>query len=280
MPSRKSALIFGLGFTGEAIARELLGAGWAVAGTGRTRPAVDGVRGLVFDGEMSAEIAEAVGAAGLLVSSVPPGPDGSDPVLEAVPDISERFRGSAVVYLSATSVYGDRGGAWVNEGDMPTPRTRRGRARAEAELRWLETGLPVHVLRLAGIYGPGRSAFDKMERAVIKPDHVVNRIHVEDIARLVLSVAAAPAPGLYNVADGHPAPPQDVVRLAAEMAGAPQPREVAWTAPELSRMARSFYAETKRVDTARVRAAFGWSPRYPDYRAGLRQIWKSGNSTG
>lgn len=279
-PSSPCALVFGLGFTGRAVARRLLAEGWRVAGTGRERPVMAGVEGLVFEGEPTPALDAALARATLVLSAVPPAPDGSDPVLDAYPRLGSGLGhdlgatpARAVIYLSATSVYGDRQGGWVTEAALPRPRTRRGRARAEAELRWLETALPVHVLRLAGIYGPGRSAFDRLERAVVKPGHVVNRIHVNDIAALVSRIACAPAPGLYNVADGHPAPPEDVVRFAARLAGAPPPREVPWTAPELSPMARSFYGETKRVDATRARETFGWGPAFADYRAGLRAIW-------
>ena len=267
----RRAVILGLGFTGKAIARRLLADGWEVAGTGRSLPRVSGVRGLVFGGEATWELRELVGACDLLVASVPPGADGSDPVLDAMPDIGE-LCGGVVAYLSATSVYGDRGGDWVFEGEVPRPGTTRGRRRVEAELRWLETALPVHVLRLAGIYGPGRSPLGKVERAVVKPGHVVNRIHVHDIAELVVRMAESPEPGLYNAADGHPAPPDEVVRFAAELVGAPEPEEVPWTDSSLSEMARSFYSETKRVHIGRARRVFGWEPRHPTYREGLRAV--------
>jgi len=275
-------LIFGLGYTGRAVAQALVDSGWQVSGTGRTAPDWPGVRGIVFDSDTRSELRDAIINADVIISSIPPGQDGFDPVLEAFPGFENICEAKAVIYLSATSVYGDRKGQWVFEDESPRPQTRRGKARAEAELRWLETGLPVYILRLAGIYGPddygqGRSAFNKMERAVIKPGHVVNRIHVEDIAALALKItrraSAGLAPGLYNVADGQPAPPQDVVDLAAEMAGAPWPRRVDWTDTELSKMARSFYAETKRVDISKAKRVFGWTPKFTDYRLGLSDIW-------
>ena len=275
----RRAVILGLGFTGAAIARRLLADGWDVAGTGRSLPKVGGVQGLVFDGKASEELRRLVAECDFLVASVPPGSDGSDPVLNAIPDI-EILCGGVVIYLSATSVYGDRGGDWVFEGEVPRPETERGRRRAEAELRWLETGLPVHVLRLAGIYGPGRSPFDKVDRAVVKPGHVVNRIHVDDIAELVARVAERPEPGVYNVADGNPAPPDEVVRFAAEFVGAPEPREVPWTDPDLSVMARSFYGETKRVSVDKTQSVFGWEPRYPTYREGLRAVLQAEQRKG
>lgn len=283
--ARPSALILGLGYTGRTIARDLLAQGWRVTGTGRDRPNATsgpaGVETLVFHtetGEGFEAVRERAAKCDLLISSVPPLPSGADPVLTGLPGLRTHAR--AVIYLSATSVYGDRGGDWVFEAETPRPLSYRGRARVEAELRWLETGWPVHVLRLAGIYGPGRSAFSKLDRAVVKPDHVVNRIHVDDIAALVSAIAHGPRPGIYNVADGHPAPPDEVVRFAAGLAGAPAPREVAWTDPGLSAMARSFYAETKRVDASRARAAFGWEPRFGDYRSGLRAVWEAERAGG
>ena len=280
-PTHRQALILGLGYTGRAIAEALLGEGWQVTATARTAPDMAGAtsrfRGLIFDGTPSPELQNALARADLVISSIPPSRDGSDPALDVL-----TLPPATVIYLSATSVYGDRAGQWAFEGEPPTPSSARGRRRADAELRWWEAGAAAgaatHILRLAGIYGPtlgteSRSAFDKMERAVRKPGHTVNRIHVRDIARLVLRIAASPRPGLYNVADGRPSPPEDVVRAAARIAGAPAPREIDWQSGELSPMARSFYAETKRIDISLARATFGWEPRYTDVEAALREIW-------
>jgi len=267
--SAHNALIFGLGYTGRAIAARLLGHGWHISATGRTVPVMDGVTGHTLDSLPDATLANA----SLIISTVPPNADGSDPVLDALtlPHVT-------TLYLSATSVYGDRQGQWAFAAEPPTPVSARGHRRAEAELRWLETGAPVHILRLAGIYGPGingqsRNAFDKMTRAVIKPGHTVNRIHVADIADLVMAIASRPSPGIYNVADGHPGPPEDVIRTAARIAGAPAPRELDWRSPELSPMARSFYAETKRVDISQTCRTFGWRPAHTDIETALLQLW-------
>ena len=268
-PSAPVALLFGRGFSGTAIAERLKSEGWHVVATTR-----DGREDtLVLDGTASPELRSVAMRADLVVSTVGPRPDGSDPVLDAIDDFPAA---RAVVYMSATSVYGDRGGQWAFEGEAPRPSSRRGFARAEAELAWFETGHPVHVLRCAGIYGPGRSAFDKLERAVVKEGHVVNRIHVDDIAALVVRIARQPSPGIYNVADGHPAPPDEVVDYAARLLGRPRPQRVPWTDPSLSAMARSFYAETKRVSIAKAQRVFGWQPTHPTYKTGLESILARG----
>ena len=276
-PTHRQAIILGLGYTGRAIAEALLAGGWQVAATARTAPRMAGVRGLAFDGTAHPELQDALSGADLVIGSIPPSRDGRDPALDRL-----TLPPATVIYLSATSVYGDRDGQWAFEGEPPTPTSTRGRRRADAELQWweagAEAGAATHILRLAGIYGPtlggeARSAFGKMERAVLKPGHTVNRIHVRDIARLVLRIAAGPRPGLYNVADGRPSPPEEVVRAAARIAGAPAPREIGWQSPELSPMARSFYAETKRIDISHTRATFGWEPLHTDVEAALRAIW-------
>lgn len=266
-----TALVFGRGFSGSAIARALREHGWHVEAT--TRDGRDGTH--AFDGQASPELRTISRDADVVVSTVGPKSDGRDPVLEAVAEFASA---RAVIYLSATSVYGDRNGQWAFEHEAPRPATRRGRARAEAELAWFETGLPVHALRCAGIYGPGRSAFDKLDRAVIKEGHVVNRIFVGDIADLVVRVAKEPEPGVYNVADGHPAPPEDVIDYAAALMGQAPPPRIPWTDPSLSAMARSFYTETKRVSIAKTVATFGWTPRHPSYREGLLAILKLSRS--
>ena len=222
-----------------------------------------------------------------LISSIPPADNGDDPVIAGLaPDIKGRFpKLEWAGYLSATSVYGDRGGQWVFEEELIRPVTQRGLFRAHAEMAWIESGLPVHIFRLAGIYGPdlqgvSRNAFARLRsgqaRAVIKPGHVVNRIHVLDLARAVMASIDRPNPlRIYNIADGHPAPPQDVLGFAAHLISASPPRRVDFETAELSKMARSFYQETKRVDISRVRRELGWEPEYANYKSGLQQIYDS-----
>jgi nucleoside-diphosphate-sugar epimerase len=169
----------------------------------------------------------------------------------------------------------------VDEATPLTPGSERARARVAAEEAWQtlhrESGLPVHVFRLAGIYGPGRSPFDRLRdgtaRRILKPGQVFSRIHVEDIAQVLLASMRHPDPGaIYNVCDDLPAPPQDVIAYAADLAGLPLPPEVPFDAAELGPMARSFYAENKRVRNDRIKTDLGVRLRYPDYRAGLAAI--------
>lgn len=206
--------------------------------------------------------------------------DGGDPVLAETRAgfIAEAGRLDWVGYLSTTGVYGDHQGGWVDEATPLTPSTERGKARVAAEREWLDLhrdhGLPVHVFRLAGIYGPGRGPFEKVRdgsaRRIFKDGQVFSRIHVEDIAQVLAASMAQPDPGaVYNVCDDDPAPPQDVIGHAAELLGLPLPPAITFDAADLSPMAASFYAESKRVDNRRIKQDLGVRLRYPDYRAGL-----------
>ncbi|WP_260349055.1 SDR family oxidoreductase, partial [Alloyangia mangrovi] len=183
-----------------------------------------------------------------------------------------------VGYLSTTGVYGDHGGDWVDEDTPLTPTTARGKARAEAEAAWQAIdGLPLHIFRLAGIYGPGRGPFEKVRqgtaRRIVKPGQVFSRIHVEDIAQVLEASIRHPRPGaIYNLCDDDPAPPEEVLQHAAELLDLPPPPEVAFDAAEMSPMARSFYAENKRVRNDRIKDELGVTLLYPDYRAGLAAL--------
>jgi nucleoside-diphosphate-sugar epimerase len=188
-------------------------------------------------------------------------------------------------YLSTTGVYGDRGGDWVEEESPLAPVNLRSRWRVAAEEAWLElwreTDLAVHVFRLAGIYGPGRSALDRLREGraqrIVKEGQVFSRVHVEDIAQVLAASMAAPDPGaIYNVADDEPAPPQDVIAEAARLLGLAPPPEVPFEAADLSPMARSFYAESKRVANRRIKAELGVRLIHPNYRAGLLAIHAAG----
>jgi len=248
------------------------------------------VKGIKFDGDLSdnmnGELRAALKTADVVIISLPPSAKG-DPFLHTVKGGAASLmpRAQWVCYLSATSVYGDRAGGWVYEHEPPQPKLTRGLYRAEAEMSWLETGLPVHIFRLAGIYGgdyfgQSRNPFKRLElaraRAVIKPGHIVNRIHAEDIVQAVLLSLMQPRPlRIYNLADGHPAPPQDVLRFAARLCGADMPPETSVDSPDLSDMARSFYAESKRISNHRAQAELGWRPEYPHYQKGLLSIYKS-----
>ena len=188
-------------------------------------------------------------------------------------------------YLSTTGVYGDHGGGWVDEGAALTPATERGRARVAAEAEWAaladRTGAALHVFRLAGIYGPGRGPFAKVRagtaRRIVKPGQVFSRIHVDDIAAVLLASIDRPADAadggrVYNVCDDDPAPPQDVLAHAAHLLGLPPPPAVDFAEADLSPMARSFYAESKRVRNDRIKAELDVRLRHPTYRDGLAAL--------
>lgn len=268
--------IFGLGFSGQAIARAALDMGWAVSGSTRSG---DGgrnaeIRRHVFDRDHPLD-ADALDGVTHVLSAVPPDAHG-DPVLDLnltrLRELAPRWVG----YLSTTGVYGDHGGAWVNEKTAATPNLDRSRRRLAAEQAWTASDLPVHIFRLAGIYGPGRSALDSVRdgsaRRIAKPGQVFSRIHVDDIAQTILASIARPNAGaIYNVCDDDPAPPEDVIAHAAQLLGRPIPPVLDWdqAVHSLSPMALSFYADNKRVDNGRIKRELGIVLRYPSYRQGL-----------
>jgi nucleoside-diphosphate-sugar epimerase len=271
-------LCFGLGYCGERLARRLTASGWHVQALVRepaSRAPVPGVELLPFD-----RPAPLAGATHLL-SAVPPGPPAaSDPVLDLLAERADDLAGLEWAgYLSSTAVYGDRGGAWVDAATEPRPGGPRGEARLAAERGWLALPAPLQVFRLAGIYGPGRSALDAVRagraRRIDKPGHVFSRVHVDDIVEALLASIARPRPGaVYDLADEAPAPHDEVVAAACELLGVPPPPLEAWddAAPTLSPALREFYADCRRVSSARTRAELDLTLRYPDHRAGLRAI--------
>lgn len=183
---------------------------------------------------------------------------------------------ASVTYLSTTGVYGDLDGGWAMEWSPLNPGSARGERRVRAEQAWQSASPRVRLVRLPGIYGPGRSAFDRLEsnsaRRIVKPGQVFSRIHVDDIARGLLALIKAKAFGAFNLCDDLAAPPQDVIAHAAKLMGVEPPPEIAFDEADLSPMARSFYSECKRVSNARIKAVTGWRPLYPTYREGLRAI--------
>ena len=289
-PFPRNWLLLGVGYTAKALIAQLP-RGLNLTGTSRKPQGWPDslkarVKALTFLGEITAELKAALAQAEILIISLPPSKRG-DPFLSNVEgDISALMPNVQWAgYLSATSVYGDRDGQWAFEGEPPRPSLARGLYRAEAEMAWIETGLPVHIFRLAGIYGgphfgQTRNPFARLQageaRAVIKPDHVVNRIHVDDIASALWASIARPNPlRIYNLADGAPSPPQDVLGFAAKLCGAPPPPRVSVSSEEISDMARSFYSETKRISHARARKELGWEPDYGNYQTGLMSIYKA-----
>ena len=273
-------LSLGHGYSARALSRRLAAEGWRVIGTTRSPEkgagvSASGAEPLVWPGE---DIRPALDAATHLLCSAAPTAEG-DPVLtELAGEIAarrEQFRW--VGYLSTTGVYGDHGGGWVDEETPPDPSTKRGEQRVAAEAEWRALDLPLHIFRLAGIYGPGRGPFAKVRdgtaRRIVKPGQVFSRIHVEDIAQVLHASIARPDPGrIYNLCDDDPAPPQDVIAEAARLLGLPLPPEEDFATAEMSPMARSFYAESKKVRNDRIKEELGVTLLYPDYRAGLKAL--------
>ncbi|WP_339761079.1 SDR family oxidoreductase [uncultured Sulfitobacter sp.] len=277
----KTLLSIGHGYSARALAERLVPQGWRIVGTTRSADKADqiaatGVEPVVWPGS---DLAALVGAFPNILVSAGPGPDG-DPVLNEVNDDIARAAPNLrwLGYLSTTGVYGDHGGGWVDETTPLSPSTRRGQARVDAEARWQAIpDLPLHIFRLAGIYGPGRGPFAKVRagtaRRIIKDGQVFSRIHVDDIAQaLELSLRSPDTGAIYNLCDDDPAPPQDVIAYAAELLGVPIPPATAIDDAEMTPMARSFYAESKKVRNDLIKQALGWTPRYPTYRAGLNAM--------
>lgn len=277
----RTLLSFGHGYSAQALAALLIPQGWRVIGTTRSaekarRLKATGITPLIWPGET---VAGALAEADALLISAAPGDDG-DPVLAVLRDEIEAAapRLSWVGYLSTTGVYGDHAGAWVDETTPLTPTTRRGRARVDAEAAWQAIpGLPLHIFRLAGIYGPERGPFSKVRagtaRRIIKPGQVFSRTHVEDIAQVLDASLRQPNPGaVYNVCDDEPAPPEDVIGYAAELLGLPLPPPEDFETAEMTAMARSFYAESKKVRNDLLKNELGVVLKYPDYRTGLQAM--------
>ena len=267
-------LSIGHGYSAQALSRRLIPQGWRVIGTTRTTDkalvlATMGVEPLIWPGDISAAIRQATH----VLTSVAPDAAG-DPVVR---DLGRQIAAAGpkwVGYLSTTAVYGHHNGDWVDEWTALTPTTARGAARVRAEAEWAALGLPLHIFRLAGIYGPGRGPFEKVRdgtaRRILKPGQVFSRIHVEDIASVLEASLVRPDPGaIYNVCDDDPASPEDVLSLAALLLGLPEPPMVPYEDAEMTPMARSFYAENKRVRNDRIKAELGVKLRYPTYREGL-----------
>jgi nucleoside-diphosphate-sugar epimerase len=252
--------VFGLGYSARRIAAAMEAKGWRIAATGR---------GGSLDFADETSVRSALASASHVLSSVPPGGDG-DPVLARY---DSGLGGKWLGYLSSTGVYGDTGGAWVDE-TAPVGGGRRS-VRVEADARWLAMG--ARVFRLPGIYGPGRSVFDRLHAGTAHridlPGQVFSRVHVEDIAGgLAAAIAANVAPGAYNLADDEPASQNVVVEHACRLIGVDSPPLQSLDEANLSPMARGFYAENRRVANGRLKRAAGWAPLFPSYREGLASV--------
>ena len=283
----KRLFCFGYGFCGSTLGALLSPAGWMLAGTCRMSDgchalADKGVDAVPFSRE--APLADAphrlAGTTHILLS-IPPDA-GGDAALDCHgADIAALPGLEWIGYLSTTGVYGDTGGAWVDESAPPAPTGARGRRRVEAEAGWLALGenhgLAVHVFRLAGIYGPGRNALATVRRGeakrIAKPGQVFSRIHVADIAQVLAASIAKPRAGAkYNVCDDEPAPAADVIAHACDLLGVVAPPLIPFEEADLTPMARSFYADNRRVSNARIKAELGVTLRYPNYRTGLASL--------
>jgi nucleoside-diphosphate-sugar epimerase len=281
-------LSLGHGYSAQALGRRLMADGWRLIGTTRSEAGAEAIRATGAEAVIwpVAKCGPLLDMATHILVSIGP-QAGDDPVLMqcagALGARGDQF--NWIGYLSTTGVYGDRGGAegpgWVNEDSDCTPTTERGKWRQAVEREWLvywrETGLPVHIFRLAGIYGPGRGPFAKLRagtaRRIVKPGQVFSRIHVEDIASVLQASIDRPHPGaIYNVCDNEAAPPEDVIAHAADLLGLPVPPEEPFDTAEMTPMARSFYAESKRVSNARIKSELKVELAYPTYREGLAAL--------
>ena len=273
MPEPLTLYCAGYGYSAAALAKRLITQGWRVKGTTskdakQAEMAVLGVEAVSWPPVAN----DLAGVTHFLVSA---GPDeAGDPTLREAKDVIANASFDWVGYLSTTGVYGDHGGGWVDEDTPLTPSTKRGALRVWAEAEWRDMNLPLHIFRLAGIYGPGRGPFSKVRngtaRRIEKPGQVFSRIHRDDIAAALEASIEAPNPvRAYNLCDNEAAPPQDVIAYAAELLGVEPPPLTPIDQVEMSPMAASFYAESKRVSNQRLREELGVKVKHPTYREGL-----------
>ena len=279
----KTLLSLGHGFSAQALAGLLPPEGWQVIGTTRSAEKAAGLARLGVEAVLwpGTPLAPLLARATHLLTSVAPD-DSGDPILAAhAGDIAAAGHLQWLGYLSTTGVYGHHSGDWVDESSPLNPATRRGEARVRAEAAWARLcvahDLPLQIFRLAGIYGPGRGPFEKLRngtaRRILKPGQVFSRIHVADIAQVLAASIRQPDPGaIYNVCDDDPAPPEDVIGYAATLLGLPLPPAIPYDEAEMTPMARSFYAESKRVRNDKIKQDLGVVLHHPDYRSGLRAI--------
>jgi nucleoside-diphosphate-sugar epimerase len=281
--------VFGLGYVGQAFAQALIGRGWSVAATARDAVRAAELRALGIepvDAEDRAAMAAALTGVNAVLVTAPPTADGCPGLEATIPALAaaQAFP-DWIGYLSTTGVYGDFEGRWVFESSPLKAQSVEGARRVGAERDWRQVGrgmgLTVTTFRLPGIYGPGRSALDRLRagegRRIVKPGQVFSRIHLDDIVSGLLASLDRPrAGGVYNLVDDEPAPPQDVMEHAASLLGAPVPPDLPFNELGLSPATRRFYAENKRVSNALAKAELGWRPRYPTYREGLAAILAAG----
>jgi nucleoside-diphosphate-sugar epimerase len=284
--------IFGMGYSATYIAQRLAARGAAITATVRSQAKADLLSGsgytmrLFATADRDETIEREIADGDAVLVSVPPGAQ-RDPVLQVYrDDLAATAHLRWIGYLSTVGVYGDHRGGWVNETTVPTPMDEASRRRLDVERQWLEFGetyrIPVHIFRLAGIYGPGRNQLIQLAegkaRRIVKPGQVFNRIHVEDIAQMIEASLGRPRAGaIYNGADNEPAPPQDVVAFAAALCGMEPPPEIPYERAELTPMSQSFFSQTRRVRNRLLRDELGVVLHYPTYREGLIALRAAGD---
>jgi nucleoside-diphosphate-sugar epimerase len=274
----KVLLSIGHGFSASVLGAHLIKDGWTVYGTTRSVEKAkklnnDGVNSIIWPGT---NLTPYIQKATHILTSVSPNSQG-DPVLDQYNEVFSKNTFDWVGYLSTTGVYGNHNGGWVDENSPLKPTTTRGQLREEAEFAWSKLNVNLHIFRLAGIYGPGRGPFSKVRngtaRRIIKEGQLFSRIHVDDIAQVLLASIKYPRQGaIYNVCDDIPAPPEDVIAYAAELLGMPIPLAVDYNEADMTPMARSFYAENKRVRNDLIKEELGIELKFPDYKTGLQSL--------
>jgi nucleoside-diphosphate-sugar epimerase len=281
-----SLLCIGLGYSAQVFAARVAADGWTVAGTSRSMEGADriaalGYNAIVFDGSAPSEpLRAALAAATHLLISAPPDANGDSLLRHHARDLEHATRLTWIGYFSTIGVYGDHGGAWIDETTPAHPTNVRSRWRLDAENAWLDLGrrasIRTEVFRLPGIYGPGRGPLESVRngtaRAIVKPGQVFNRVHVEDIANVLAAAIARPTDhAIYNVTDDEPAPSHEVLVYAAAQLGLPAPPPIDFDSADLTPMARSFYSECKRTSNARIKSALGVTLLFPSYRDGMKR---------
>jgi nucleoside-diphosphate-sugar epimerase len=284
-----NVFFFGMGYSALATARAIhqsIDAAVPISGTTRNIETVERLadspyRLHLFDGIHAGKtLGPDLGQATHLILSIPPTDEGDPAFTLHRADLDAASQLEWIGYFSTVGVYGDFGGAWIDESAETRPVNQRSKLRVQIERQWQDyaasRGIPCFVLRLTGIYGPGRSAFDKLRegtaRRIVKPNQVFNRIHVDDIGRVTMEAARRRLDGIFNLADDEPAPPQDLVTYAAQKLGVAAPPEIAFETAEMTPMARSFYADNKRVSNKAIKSVLGTELLYPTYREGLDAI--------
>ncbi|WP_299488731.1 SDR family oxidoreductase [Acaryochloris sp. IP29b_bin.137] len=279
-------LILGCGYTGLRFAQRLIKAHIPVSVTNRSG-SIPGLSCFPFAHVLEEPPAlpppSAYNGVTHVLSTIPPDPQGQDPVVIHLLSTLEKLPLQWFGYLSTTGVYGDSQGAWVDEESPVKPQSVRSQNRVTAETQWLQSSLPTHIFRLPGIYGPGRSIFDRLKagtaRHILKPGHVFSRIHVDDIVQTLHQSMQHPQPGsIYNVADDLPSEPRTLIEAGSQLLGIQPPPALAYADAQLSPMAQSFWQECRRVSNLKIKTDLGIQLLHPSYREGLKSIWMLENA--